>query len=47
MVARFEQGTFERIDNVRDEDETRTDFLRTATEREIAVRERQQQKRKK
>jgi hypothetical protein len=44
MVARFESGTFERIDNVRDEDETRTDFLRAATEREIALRERQQQR---
>jgi hypothetical protein len=40
MVARFEAGTFERMDAVRGEDEDRTDFIREAVERELKRRER-------
>jgi hypothetical protein len=40
MVARFEAGTFERMDAVRSEDEDRTDFIREAVERELKRRER-------
>jgi hypothetical protein len=39
MVARFEMGTFDRIDAVRAEDEDRTDFIREAVERELSRRE--------
>ncbi|WP_158228579.1 YlcI/YnfO family protein [Sinorhizobium fredii] len=38
MPARFPDGTFERIDAVLEPDETRTDFLRGAVEREIKRR---------
>lgn len=38
MPARFPDGTFERIDAVLEPDETRTDFLRSAVEREIKRR---------
>jgi hypothetical protein len=40
MQARFPEGTFERIDAVRNEDEDRTDFVREAVERELRRRER-------
>jgi hypothetical protein len=40
MVARFPEGTFERIDSARSEDEDRTDFIREAVERELKRRER-------
>lgn len=40
MVARFEAGTFERMDAVRGKDEDRTDFIREAVERELKRRER-------
>ena len=40
MVARFPEGTFDRIDAVRDESEDRTDFVREAVERELKRRER-------
>lgn len=39
MGARFEEGTFRRIDRTRDREETRTDFVRAAVEREIGRRE--------
>jgi hypothetical protein len=39
MVARFEEGTFDRIDAVRDDGEDRTDFVRQAVERELKRRE--------
>jgi hypothetical protein len=38
MQARFEEGTFDRIDSVREEGEDRTDFVRAAVEREIKRR---------
>ena len=41
MVARFPKGTFERMDAVRKEDETRTDMIREAIERELRRRDRQ------
>lgn len=40
MVARFEKGTFKRMDAVREEKEDRTDFVREAVERELKRRER-------
>jgi hypothetical protein len=40
MVARFPEGTFARIDAVREEGEDRTDFVREAVERELKRRER-------
>lgn len=40
MQARFEDGTFERIDAVLEESESRTDFVRLAVERELKRRER-------
>ena len=40
MVARFPEGTFKRMDAVRDEDEDRTDFVRTAVDKELKKRER-------
>lgn len=40
MVARFAEGTFDRIDAVRGDDEDRTDFIREAVERELKRRER-------
>lgn len=40
MVARFPEGTFARIDAVRDDSEDRTDFVREAVERELRRRER-------
>lgn len=40
MQARFPEGTIDRIDAVRDDDEDRTDFVRKAVEREIKRRER-------
>lgn len=40
MQARFPAGTFERIDEVLEEDEDRTDFVRQAVERELKRRER-------
>jgi hypothetical protein len=42
MVARFEEGTFKRMDSLREEGEDRTDFVREAVEREIRRRERRQ-----
>jgi hypothetical protein len=38
MVARFPAGTIDRMDEVRGEDEDRTDFVREAVEREIKRR---------
>lgn len=35
MGARFPKGTFAQIERVIEEDETRTDFVRVAVEREI------------
>jgi hypothetical protein len=43
MQARFPEGTFARIDAVRDESEDRTDFVREAVERELKRRERRHQ----
>ena len=40
MVARFPDGTFDRIHKVLEEGEDRTDFVREAVEREIRRRER-------
>jgi hypothetical protein len=40
MQARFVAGTLERIDAVREDGETRTDFVRLAVERELRRRER-------
>jgi hypothetical protein len=40
MVARFPEGTFARIDAVRNDSEDRTDFVREAVERELKRRER-------
>ena len=40
MQARFEEGTFDRIDAVLDEGEERTAFVREAVERELKRRER-------
>lgn len=39
MPGRFPEGTISRIDSVRFEGETRTEFLKTAVEREIRHRE--------
>jgi hypothetical protein len=39
MPGRFPEGTFARIDAVRRDDETRTDFLKEAVERELVRRE--------
>jgi hypothetical protein len=44
MPARFPEGTIARIDSVLETDETRTDFLRAAVDREIKRRERQNKK---
>jgi hypothetical protein len=38
MGARFEEGTFAKIDRYRFKEETRTDFVRAAVEREINYR---------
>jgi hypothetical protein len=38
MGARFEKGTFAKIDRYRFKEETRTDFVRAAVEREIDYR---------
>lgn len=38
MQARFPAGTFERIEAVLGEDESRTDFVREAVERELKRR---------
>ena len=40
MQARFAEGTFDRIEKVLDEGESRTDFVRKAVERELKRRER-------
>lgn len=40
MVARFSEGTFDRIDAVRYDGEDRTDFVREAVDRELKRRER-------
>ncbi|MCS3692049.1 hypothetical protein ABIF07_001035 [Bradyrhizobium elkanii] len=40
MKARFAEGTFARMDAVRDDGEDRTDFIREAVERELKRRER-------
>lgn len=40
MVARFAEGTFARMDEVREKGEDRTDFIRTAVEKELKKRER-------
>jgi hypothetical protein len=39
MVARFPEGTFERIEAVLAEGEDRTDFVREAVDRELKRRE--------
>jgi hypothetical protein len=39
MVARFEAGTFDRMDAVREDGEDRTDLVREAVERELRRRE--------
>jgi len=44
MQARFPEGTFERIGAVLADDEDRTDFVRSAVERELKRRERQKDK---
>lgn len=41
MPARFPEGTFARIDDVRGDGETRTSFVQDAVEREIVRRERE------
>lgn len=41
MQARFAEGTFTRISAVLRDGEDRTDFVRTAVEREIDARERE------
>lgn len=41
MPARFPEGTFARIEDVRGEGETRTSFVQDAVEREIVRRERE------
>lgn len=41
MPGRFPEGTFARMDAVRDDGETRTAFVQDAVEREIKRRERQ------
>lgn len=38
MQARFEEGTFARIAEVLSEGEDRTDFVRTAVDRELSKR---------
>ena len=38
MQARFPEGTFERIEEVLEEGEDRTDFVRDAVERELRRR---------
>ena len=38
MGARFADGTFAKIDRLREEDETRTDFVRAAVDHEIERR---------
>lgn len=40
MQARFPEGTFERIEAVLESGEDRTDFVRSAVERELKRRER-------
>lgn len=40
MQARFPTGTFDRIEDVLEEGEDRTDFVRLAVERELKRRER-------
>lgn len=40
MQARFQEGTFDRIEAVLDDGEDRTDFVRAAVERELRRRER-------
>jgi hypothetical protein len=40
MVARFAEGTFERIAAVLSPEEDRTDFVREAVDRELRRRER-------
>lgn len=40
MPGRFPEGTFARMDAVRDDGETRTAFVQAAVEREIKRRER-------
>lgn len=44
MQARFAEGTFDRIAAVLRDGEDRTDFVRSAVEREIEARERQLRK---
>jgi hypothetical protein len=39
MLARFPEGTFERIEAVLAENEDRTDFVRAAVDRELEHRE--------
>jgi hypothetical protein len=46
MQARFPAGTFARIEATLMEDEDRTDFVRTAVERELRRRERQSDERR-
>lgn len=41
VVAPLPKGTFERMDAVRAPEESRTDLLRAAVERELARRERE------
>lgn len=44
MPARFEEGTLARMDAVLEEKEKRSDFLRSAVDREITRRERKASK---
>lgn len=46
MVARFSEGTFERISDLLDDGEDRADFVRHAVEREIARRKRRRRREK-
>lgn len=39
MQARFPEGTFDRIEEVLEDSEDRTDFVRVAVERELKRRE--------
>jgi len=45
MQARFPEGTFEQIDAVLEDGETRTDFVRIAVEMELQKREKAKKRR--
>lgn len=46
MQARFPEGTFEAIDAVLDELETRTDFVRIAVQMELQRREKEKKRKR-